>query len=264
MSNKGRQITNLIKSTKSESPEEKEQNNDLFVDQPQQFEKLLEKDIKIIKIKEEPTKEKNESNKEINEKEKNYIKNKEIKENEEQDLNEKIEGNRILIDDKNNKELIECNLNIDLEKNNRIKENNENEKNEEIKNNIEKSASNRKSKFKYFDEINNSSIARKEESNFDYNISKKSQGSDSLFKIMNEIGNQHSKIKTIESLDKLNPFTSINSQNTAFANKHEDYNKIGEFLKSISEPEAEDEEKSNEDNIIKTNNNKIKKIYQKI
>ena len=56
MSNKGRQITNLIKSTKSESPEEKEQNNDLFVDQPQQFEKLLEKDIKIIKIKEEPTK----------------------------------------------------------------------------------------------------------------------------------------------------------------------------------------------------------------
>ena len=146
-----------------------------------------------------------------------------------------------------------------MEKNNRIKENNENEKNEEIKNNIEKSASNRKSKFKYFDEINNSSIARKEESNFDYNISKKSQGSDSLFKIMNEIGNQHSKIKTIESLDKLNPFTSINSQNTAFANKHEDYNKIGEFLKSISEPEAEDEEKSNEDNIIKTNNNKIKK-----
>ena len=255
MSDKDKQNNNLIKSTKSESPETKEQNIEILVDQPRPFENLLKKDIDNNQ-KEEQFKEKNDND--INNG------NTQKKENEKENINDiNIQENIVLIDNKNNEEGLEYNLNIEFEQqNNIIKENKEkeNSKNNEIKNNLEITLSDRKSKYKYFDDINNSSIVRKEESNFEINTNKKSQGSDyALFKIMNEMGNKNSipKIKTLESLDKLNPFTSINSQNTAIL-RHEE-NKIDDVLKSISEPEFEEEEKSNEDNIGKNNNYKIRK-----
>ena len=71
------------------------------------------------------------------------------------------------------------------------------------------------------------------------------------------MGNKNSnlKIRTLESLDKLNPFTSINSQNTGHLNRYEEI-KNSNMLESISEPEIEEDEKSNEEN---NNNYKIKK-----
>ena len=248
MSSKDKQNTNLIK---TDSPENNEQNIEILVDQPHSFENVMQKDIDNIQ--------KEEKN---NEKFINNIKNIKINPKEKEDEN--LQDNIILIDNKNNDEGLEFNLNIDFEQqNNKLKEKQEKEnaKNRELKNNIEKSFSDRKSKSKYFDDINNSSIARKEESNFEYNTNKKSQGSDyALFKMMNEMGNKNSiaKIKTLESLDKINPFTSTNSQNTGYMNRHEE-NKMDEVLKSISEPEVEEEEKSNDDNIAKNNDYKIKK-----
>jgi hypothetical protein len=248
MSSKDKQNTNLIK---TDSPENNEQNIEILVDQPNSFDNVMQKDIDNIQ--------KEEKN---DEKFINNIKNIKINPKEKEDEN--LQDNIILIDNKNNDEGLEFNLNIDFEQqNNKLKEKQEKEnaKNRELKNNIEKSFSDRKSKSKYFDDINNSSIARKEESNFEYNTNKKSQGSDyALFKMMNEMGNKNSiaKIKTLESLDKINPFTSINSQNTGYMNRHEE-NKMDEVLKSISEPEVEEEEKSNDDNIAKNNDYKIKK-----
>ena len=248
MSSKDKQNANLIK---TDSPETYEQNIEILVDQPHSFEKVMQKDIDNIR--------KDQKN---DEKIINDIKNIKINQKEKEDEN--LQDNIILIDNKNNDEGLEFNLNIDFEQqNNKLKEKQEkeNSKNSQLKNNIEKTFSDRKNKSKYFDDINNSSIARKEESNFEYNTNKKSQGSDyALFKMMNEMGNKNSiaKIKTLESLDKINPFTSINSQNTGFMNRHEE-NKMDDVLKSISEPEVEEEEKSNDDNIVKNNDYKIKK-----
>ena len=51
----------------------------------------------------------------------------------------------------------------------------------------------RKTRPKYFEDINNSSIVKKEESISEFNTNKKIQGSDyALFKIMNEMGNKNS------------------------------------------------------------------------
>ena len=248
MASKDKQNTNLIK---TDSPETNEQNIEILVDQPHSFGNVMQKDIDNIQ--------KEEKN---DEKFINNIKNIKINPKEKED--EKLQDNIILIDNKNNDEGLEFNLNIDFEQqNNKLKEKQEkeNSKNSQLNNNIEKTFSDRKNKSKYFDDINNSSIARKEESNFEYNTNKKSQGSDyDLFKMMNEMGNKNSiaKIKTLESLDKINPFTSINSQNIGFMNRHEE-NKMDDVLKSISEPEVEEEEKSNDDNIVKNNDYKIKK-----
>ena len=173
MSSKDKQNTNLIK---TDSPENNEQNIEILVDQPNSFDNVMQKDIDNIQ--------KEEKN---NEKFINNIKNIKINPKEKEDEN--LQDNIILIDNKNNDEGLEFNLNIDFEQqNNKLKEKQEKEnaKNRELKNNIEKSFSDRKSKSKYFDDINNSSIARKEESNFEYNTNKKSQGSDyALFKMMN-------------------------------------------------------------------------------
>ena len=240
MLNNKNQKNSLIISKKSQSPEIKLNENEILVGQPEQ----LTNDINHSKneIKEERNDIQNMSNKIDN-----------------QDQNN-IEGNIILIDNKNEEEYPNFNLE---EKKIIIKENKEKGKINEINNNnVDKSLSDRKVKFKYFDEVNNSSIVRKEESNIEFNTNKKSQGSDyALFKIMNEIGNKNSfKVKTIESLDKLNPLNSINSQITGYLNKHEE-NKNDDFLKSISEPEVEEEEKSNEENI--NNNDKIsKKLFE--
>ena len=272
MSNNNKDHNSLIKSIKSESPEQKdEQNNEILVDQPpQSFNALIKKDINFLQNENKEdkiinTNNNNNANKSIN-KGNNIIKKEENQQNENEGENENIEGNIILIDNKNNDDPLEFNLNIDFEQHNKIKENknDDNNKNNELKNsenknnNLEKSLSERKNK--YFDDINNSSIVRKEESNIEYNTNKKSQNSDSArFKIMIEMGNKNSipKIKTLESLDKLNPFTSINSQNTGHLNRHEEI-KNSNVLKSISEPEIEEDEKSNEDNI-NNNNYKIKK-----
>ena len=96
------------------------------------------------------------------------------------------------------------NLNINNELQNKIK-------NIKIKEDFET----RRTKNKYFEDINNSSIVKKEESISEFNTNKKSQGSDfALFKMMNGLGNENSgsKIKTLESLEKFDPLNSINSQ----------------------------------------------------
>ena len=231
---------NLKKSTKLKSPEEDIQIDEILVEQPEHLEDALLKNDFINNSENEI---KDENNKAIIEKEK---KEKKIK----------IGNNIIFIDKKNNNNHspFYFNVNIDLENNNNniIKEYKSTEKKQELKNNIEKGFSDRKNKLKYFDDINSLSIVKKEESNIDYNTNKKSQNSNSsLFKIMNEIGNKNSilKHKTLESLDKLNLFSSINSQNTAHLNRYEE-NKNNK-LKSILEPEFEEDEKSNEENIPK-------------
>lgn len=97
------------------------------------------------------------------------------------------------------------NLNINNELQNKIKET-------KIKEEFES----RRTKSKYFEDINNSSIVKKEESMSEFNTNKKSQGSDfALFKMMNELGNKNSgsKVKTLESLEKFDLLNSINSQN---------------------------------------------------
>ena len=77
------------------------------------------------------------------------------------------------------------NLNINNELQNKIKET-------KIKEEFES----RRTKSKYFEDINNSSIAKKEESMSEFNTNKKSQGSDfALFKMMNELGNKNSASK---------------------------------------------------------------------
>ena len=81
------------------------------------------------------------------------------------------------------------NLNINNELQNKIK-------NIKIKEDFET----RRTKNKYFEDINNSSIVKKEESISEFNTNKKSQGSDfALFKMMNGLGNENSgsKIKTL-------------------------------------------------------------------
>ena len=234
------QNNSLIKSTKSQSPELKGQDNEILVDQPEKFDNLIKQD----KIKDD----KNENKDEINEK--NSI-NKVLNQS-------KNDVNIILIDKKNtNDDVLNFNLNINFEQKNKNKENFEDEKNNDTIKNKEKSLSDRKNK--YFDDINNSSIAHKEESHMESNTNKKSQGSDfALFKIVSEIGYKNSCPKTIESLDKLNPLSSINSQIVPLL-EHKDINsnnnrndeiRTDNFLKSISEPSGEEEdEKSNEDNI---------------
>lgn len=234
------QNNSLIKSTKSQSPELKGQDNEILVDQPEKFDNLIKQD----KIKED----KNENKDEIN-----------VKNSINKALNQsKNDVNIILIDKKNNDDDgLNFNLNINFEQKNKIKENFEDEKNNDTIKNKEKSLSDRKNK--YFDDINNSSIAHKEESHMESNTNKKSQGSDfALFKIVSEIGYKNSCPKTLESLEKFNPLSSINSQNVPLL-EHKDINsnnnrndeiKNDNFLKSISEPSPEEEdEKSNEDNI---------------
>ena len=244
MSNSDNKKNCLIKSTKSQSPDEKDLNNQILVDPPQNFDNLIQKDII-------------EENKKENDKKKQIEDNKNNENNKENKMgNDDTNGNIILIDNKNNDDALDNNLNIDLEQNKNI-ENKEIEKNSPNKNNLEKTSSERKKK--YFDEVNNSSIARKEESNFEFNTNKKSQGSDfALFKIMNELGTKNSipKIKTLESLDNYNPFVSINSQSQALLNKNEE-NKIDDCINRISKPEIEaEEEKNNEKNKIDNSNNK--------
>ena len=231
----------LIKSTKSQSPELKGQDNEILVDQPEKFDNLIKKDtIKDDKVDNNDKKsEKNSINKVLNQ--------------------SKNDDNIILIEKKNiDDDAFNFNLNINFEQKNKNKENFEDEKNNDTIKNKEKSLSDRKKK--YFDDINNSSIAHKEESHMDCNTNKKSQGSDfALFKIVSEIGNKNSCPKTLESLEKLNPLSSVNSQNVPLL-EHKDINsnnnrndeiKNDNFLKSISEPSPEEEdEKSNEDNIV--------------
>ena len=220
------QNNSLIKSTKSQSPELKGQDNEILVDQPEKFDNLIKQD----KIKDD----KNENKDEINEK--NSI-NKVLNQS-------KNDVKIILIDKKNtNDDVLNFNLNINFEQKNKNKENFEDEKNNDTIKNKEKSLSDRKNK--YFDDINNSSIAHKEESHMESNTNKKSQGSDfALFKIVSEIGYKNSCPKTIESLDKLNPLSSINSQIVPLL-EHKDINsnnnrndeiRTDNFLKSISEP----------------------------
>ena len=104
------------------------------------------------------------------------------------------------------------NLNINNELQNQIK-----------KIRIKEEHESRKTRPKYFEDINNSSIVKKEESISEFNTNKKSQGSDyALFKIMNEMGNKNSgsKVKTLESIEKYDPFSSINSQNPNLNSKN--------------------------------------------
>ena len=252
MSNSDNKKNCLIKSTKSQSPDEKDQNNQILVDPPQNFDNLIQKDT----IEENNNKKKMEENKNNENNQENKI------------GIDDTNGNIILIDNKNNADdALDINLNIAQEQINNNLENKEYEKHTPNKNNTEKTLSDRKKH--YFDEVNNSSIVRKEESNVEFNTNKKSQGSDfALFKIMNELGTKNSipQIKTFESLDKFNPFISINSQSKALLNKEEE-NKINDSIKRISKPEVkeEEEEKNNEKNIIKiyNSNNKNKNKTQK-
>ena len=156
------------------------------------------------------------------------------------------------------------NLNIDNELQNKINK---------IK--LKEESENRKTKSKYFEDINNSSIVKKEESICELNTNKKSQGSDfALFKMMNEMGNKNSgsKIKTLESLEKYDPFSSINSINANNINinskniknekeenkggifKIEEENiKTNEYIKSENSDFIQNEKDENE----KTNINKM-------
>ena len=140
-----------IKSTKSQTQDIKDFQNEIILEEPQQFDCLIKKD--------------------------------KTQENQNEDIS---------------------NLNINNELQNKIKN---------IKINDEFET--RKTKPKYFEDINNSSIVKKEESISEFNTNKKSQGSDfALFKMMNGLGNENSgsKIKTLESLEKFDPLNSINSQ----------------------------------------------------
>ena len=130
------------------------------------------------------------------------------------------------------------NLNIDNELQNKIKET-------KIKEEFES----RRTKSKYFEDINNSSIVKKEESISEFNTNKKSQGSDyALFKMINELGNKNSgsKVKTLESLEKFDLLNSINSQNPNIINS-----------KNNKKTERE-EGKDNKDEIFKIEEENIK------
>ena len=130
------------------------------------------------------------------------------------------------------------NLNINNELQNKIKET-------KIKEEFES----RRTKSKYFEDINNSSIAKKEESMSEFNTNKKSQGSDfALFKMMNELGNKNSasKVKTLESLEKFDLLNSINSQNQNIINSKNN--------KKIEREEG----KENKDEIFKIEEENIK------
>ena len=150
------------------------------------------------------------------------------------------------------------NLNINNELQNQIK-----------KIRIKEEHESRKTRPKYFEDINNSSIVKKEESISEFNTNKKSQGSDyALFKIMNEMGNKNSgsKVKTLESIEKYDPFSSINSQNPNLNSKNnkiekeddknnkiyrieEENIKTNEYVKSENsdfiQKEKDDDEKTN-------------------
>ena len=130
------------------------------------------------------------------------------------------------------------NLNINNELQNKIKK---------IK--IKEDFETRRTKNKYFEDINNSSIVKKEESISEFNTNKKSQGSDfALFKMMNGLGNENSgsKIKTLESLEKFDPLNSINSQFQNIISS-----------KIIKKTEREDG-KENKDEIFKIEEENIK------
>ena len=120
-------------------------------------------------------------------------------------------------------------------------------KNKNIK--IKEDFETRRTKNKYFEDINNSSIVKKEESISEFNTNKKSQGSDfALFKMMNGLGNENSgsKIKTLESLEKFDPLNSINSQFQNIISS-----------KIIKKTEREDG-KENKDEIFKIEEENIK------
>ena len=126
MSNNNKDHNSLIKSIKSESPEQKdEQNNEILVDQPpQSFNALIKKDINFLQNENKEdkiinTNNNNNANKSIN-KGNNIIKKEENQQNENEGENENIEGNIILIDNKNNDDPLEFNLNIDFELSNNI------------------------------------------------------------------------------------------------------------------------------------------------
>ena len=174
-----------IKSTKSQTQDIKDFQNEIILEEPQQFDCLIKKD--------------------------------KSQENQNEDIS---------------------NLNINNELQNKIKN---------IKINDEFET--RKTKPKYFEDINNSSIVKKEESISEFNTNKKSQGSDfALFKMMNGLGNENSgsKIKTLESLEKFDPLNSINSQ---FQN----------IINSKNNKKTEREEgKENKDEIFKIEEENIK------
>ena len=174
-----------IKSTKSQTQDIKDFQNEIILEEPQQFDCLIKKD--------------------------------KTQENQNEDIS---------------------NLNINNELQNKIK-------NIKINDEIET----RKTKPKYFEDINNSSIVKKEESISEFNTNKKSQGSDfALFKMMNGLGNENSgsKIKTLESLEKFDPLNSINSQ---FQN----------IINSKNNKKTEREEgKENKDEIFKIEEENIK------
>jgi len=174
-----------IKSTKSQTQDIKDFQNEIILEEPQQFDCLIKKD--------------------------------KTQENQNEDIS---------------------NLNINNELQNKIKN---------IKINDEFET--RKTKPKYFEDINNSSIVKKEESISEFNTNKKSQGSDfALFKMMNGLGNENSgsKIKTLESLEKFDPLNSINSQ---FQN----------IINSKNNKKTEREEgKENKDEIFKIEEENIK------
>ena len=186
MTEKKEKLNNInIKSTKSQTQDIKDFQNEIILEEPQQFDCLIKKD--------------------------------KTQENQNEDIS---------------------NLNINNELQNKIKN---------IKINDEFET--RKTKPKYFEDINNSSIVKKEESISEFNTNKKSQGSDfALFKMMNGLGNENSgsKIKTLESLEKFDPLNSINSQ---FQN----------IINSKNNKKTEREEgKENKDEIFKIEEENIK------
>ena len=90
---------------------------------------------------------------------------------------------------------------------------------------IKQESENRKTRPKYFEDINSSSIVKKEESISEFNTNKKSQGSDfALFKMINEFGNNNknsaSKFKVTESLENYDPINSITIRNSNINSKN--------------------------------------------
>ena len=135
---------------------------------------------------------------------------------------------------------------------------------------IKQESENRKTRPKYFEDINSSSIVKKEESISEFNTNKKSQGSDfALFKMINEFGNNNknsaSKFKVTESLENYDPINSITIRNSNINSKNikvekedskneifkieEENIKTNEYAKSENsdfiQNEKDDEDKSN-------------------
>ena len=89
---------------------------------------------------------------------------------------------------------------------------------------IKQENENKRTRPKYFEDINSSSIVKKEESISEFNTNKKSQGSDfALFKMINEFGNNKnsaSKFKISESLENYDPINSITVRNSIINSKN--------------------------------------------